>query len=658
MIKSAKFPHLTSIIIATNITTIDGTMAFARPIPLEPWKHGSQKFQDMVAEFNPKGMDYFIIKEMAGDPISIQEKMMFEGNRLLSFQTWPPQAKAYSFQLSRSGFYYSGEADEVICFACEGKIRDWQEGDVPMQRHIQQYPSCPFVCGQIAGMNLLPPDFDENHPSIKLLKKTDEVVRRTTETSRMFAARQSASETNMTSSSTPGQVMVRPVRTQNMGVTRSAIAFRDENERRKTFEGFWSDTWPVSPKALAQAGFYYCGPDDMVQCAWCYGKLQGWEQGDNPLREHAKHFASCPKFGDRKVVNASSLVNVHNVQGDSTANDLSEDDLGILTVRPCNPQFAIEAQRLESFKGKWPSNLAQTPDHLSSAGFFYVGYSDNVKCFFCDGGLCNWEADDEPWTEHARWFPDCGFLKQVKGTKFIQKVRDIGVNGGPVSSGDDAVHRTSSRTSAGNSSGSSSSSSSSGASTSRGLSMDQKREVRAAMSSPSVVKALETGVPKEAIEMAIKNRLLAGNGHFRDDEALIAASLAANDQLHSQIPTPMDSKPAEGPSDAKKHKRKNKDSPPPPSEKMEEEVKREEVLSPEVPMNFDSNSNGADAKSLEEENLKLKEQRICKICMDEEVSIVLLPCGHLVSCVKCAPALRNCPICRNGIKGTVRTFMA
>ena len=44
--------------------------------------------------------------------------------------------------------------------------------------------------------------------------------------------------------------------------------------------------------------------------------------------------------------------------------------------------------------------------------------------------------------------------------------------------------------------------------------------------------------------------------------------------------------------------------------------------------------------------------------MDEEVSIVLLPCGHLISCTKCAPALRQCPICRNGIKGTVRTFMA
>ena len=57
------------------------------------------------------------------------------------------------------------------------------------------------------------------------------------------------------------------------------------------------------------------GPEDMVQCAWCYGKLQGWEQGDNPLMEHARHFAACPKFGDCTAVNASSLVNVHNTQG-------------------------------------------------------------------------------------------------------------------------------------------------------------------------------------------------------------------------------------------------------------------------------------------------------------------------------------------------------
>jgi len=624
-------------------------MAFARPISVEPWRHGSQKFLDMVEELNAKGMDFHIIKQMAGDDISIQEKMMFEGNRLLSFQTWPSNAKAYSFQLSRAGLYYAGDADEVICFACEGRIRDWQDNDIPMQRHIQRYPSCPFVCGQIAGVNLLPPNLDDDHPTIRLMKRVDEVIAQTTETNRMLAARQLTTDvTNMTASTTPGQVMARPARAQNMGVSRSAIAFRDENERRKTFEGFWSDTWPVSPKALAQAGFYYCGPEDMVQCAWCYGKLQGWEQGDNPLTEHARHFSSCPKFGDRKAVNASSLVNVHNSQGDAGTSELSEDDLGILTVRPCNPNYAVEASRLESYRGKWPSNVAQAPDVLSSAGFFYVGYADNVKCFFCDGGLCNWESDDEPWTEHARWFPDCGFLKQVKGTTFIQKVRELGVNGGPLTATGDVSHKPTSPAA-------SSASSSSGGQP-QSLTMEQKREVRAAMGSPSVIKALDTGIPKEAIEIAVKERLLAGNGHFRDDESLIEAALLANDRLAAQTPQPMEVK-NEGPSECKKHKkRKNKDSPP--HEKMEEEKPCCSPPPDVALLNMDTSSNGADAKSLEEENLKLKEQRLCKICMDEEVSIVLLPCGHLVSCVKCAPALRNCPICRNGIKGTVRTFMA
>lgn len=33
--------------------------------------------------------------------------------------------------------------------------------------------------------------------------------------------------------------------------------------------------------------------------------------------------------------------------------------------------------------------------------------------------------------------------------------------------------------------------------------------------------------------------------------------------------------------------------------------------------------------SLEEENRKLKDARLCKVCLDEEVGVVYLPCGHL-----------------------------
>ncbi|KAE8750036.1 hypothetical protein FOCC_FOCC003160 [Frankliniella occidentalis] len=62
--------------------------------------------------------------------------------------------------------------------------------------------------------------------------------------------------------------------------------------------------------------------------------------------------------------------------------------------------------------------------------------------------------------------------------------------------------------------------------------------------------------------------------------------------------------------------------------------------------------------SLEEENRRLKEARQCKICMDSEACVVFLPCGHLVTCVNCAPSLSDCPICRQAIKATVRTFLS
>ena len=45
-------------------------------------------------------------------------------------------------------------------------------------------------------------------------------------------------------------------------------------------------------------------------------------------------------------------------------------------------------------------------------------------------------------------------------------------------------------------------------------------------------------------------------------------------------------------------------------------------------------------EELLDENTRLKEQKTCKVCMDEEVGVVFLPCGHLVVCVNCAPSLK------------------
>ena len=55
----------------------------------------------------------------------------------------------------------------------------------------------------------------------------------------------------------------------------------------------------------------------------------------------------------------------------------------------------------------------------------HAGIGDHVQCFYCDGGLKNWERDDVPWAEHARWFGNCAFLKLKKGIGFVSWVKNL-----------------------------------------------------------------------------------------------------------------------------------------------------------------------------------------------------------------------------------------
>ena len=48
----------------------------------------------------------------------------------------------------------------------------------------------------------------------------------------------------------------------------------------------------------------------------------------------------------------------------------------------------------------------------------------------------------------------------------------------------------------------------------------------------------------------------------------------------------------------------------------------------------------AESEELIDENMRLREQKTCKVCMDAEVGVVFLPCGHLVVCPNCAPNLK------------------
>ncbi|KAI9005005.1 hypothetical protein DFJ74DRAFT_692301 [Hyaloraphidium curvatum] len=48
----------------------------------------------------------------------------------------------------------------------------------------------------------------------------------------------------------------------------------------------------------------------------------------------------------------------------------------------------------------------------------------------------------------------------------------------------------------------------------------------------------------------------------------------------------------------------------------------------------------------------------CLLCVGDLRCVAMVPCGHLLSCVFCAPRLEGgpCPACRRRVEGTLRIF--
>ncbi|CAL4254816.1 unnamed protein product, partial [Meganyctiphanes norvegica] len=88
--------------------------------------------------------------------------------------------------------------------------------------------------------------------------------------------------------------------------------------------------------------------------------------------------------------------------------DVSELGLAFHTG-PMFRNFITEDSRVASFCS-WPDTISQKPKALAEAGFFYKNLSDHVMCFHCGGGLRNWRDAADPWTEHAKHYPQCNFV--------------------------------------------------------------------------------------------------------------------------------------------------------------------------------------------------------------------------------------------------------
>ncbi|XP_051028424.1 baculoviral IAP repeat-containing protein 1b-like [Acomys russatus] len=179
---------------------------------------------------------------------------------------------------------------------------------------------------------------------------------------------------------------------------------RSEARRLKTFMNYESfSSW--TPQDMAAAGFYLTGVKHGVQCFSCSLILFGTSIRKLPIISHKKLRPECEFLLGKDVGN----IGKYDVRVKGPAR----------TLRGGRARYQEEEARLESFES-WPFYAHGTsPRVLSAAGFVFTGERDTVQCFSCGGCLGNWEGGDDPWKEHAKWFPKCEFLRSKKSSEEI-----------------------------------------------------------------------------------------------------------------------------------------------------------------------------------------------------------------------------------------------
>eukprot|EP00105_Crassostrea_gigas_P039952 XP_019924100.1 PREDICTED: baculoviral IAP repeat-containing protein 7 [Crassostrea gigas] len=524
----------------------------------------------------------------------ICHSMNMELIRLKSFHNFPSSKSVSTLRLARQGFYYSMEYDVTICFACGCRKRDWKSDDVIEVVHCNMSPDCPLLSSQPTCNIQIGNEQRDGHCINELEQQIN-----------ASGNDLSSNKNNISSSLTSDSV--------STGNKIAKELNADKKDKKADVQALASRKKPNDASGNGFPSSSNRHPSSLTSGSVSSGNAIKTE----PNIDNIDKKGSSKDPSSNKTTN-DLLTKTRKQQDKINAFIRNLDPLGINFDRPKYPSYSLLTVRVSSF-ADWPSSLTQTPRDLAVAGFLYAGYGDYTRCVFCGGGLRNWEPGDDPWTEHARWFPKCAFVRQNKGDEFVALVQiqhqELEAMGAPNENqaGDQA----------------------SGPLTST----SERSSLPNVCNLPAFQSVLEMGYPSHVIQEAFD--VLKNTKDYRNIKAeeVLEAILSGDDKPPSSAA-------------------KMSDSVNNIATKSYEDIMNVNKKQAKSSMSLTKESEEADTRLLLEENRQLIELRMCKICMENDASIAMLPCGHLCCCTDCAPAMRKCPICRQFVKGTVRTWLA
>jgi hypothetical protein len=165
------------------------------------------------------------------------------------------------------------------------------------------------------------------------------------------------------------------------------LSLQTIQQRVKTFPDDWlHENNPDQTKLkMAEAGFFYAGIGDRVQCAFCLVGIEWWDPGEIPIQEHVRYtveeegdnFIFCPFLFGKSIppVNTTGqdVTGTFGERGWEIVNTGSRRrfDSPFANWFPTTP-FSVVG-REASFK-KWPDKTKKMDSSsLANAGIFYCG---------------------------------------------------------------------------------------------------------------------------------------------------------------------------------------------------------------------------------------------------------------------------------------------
>ncbi|WP_263081640.1 hypothetical protein [Endozoicomonas sp. Mp262] len=517
------------------------------------------------------------------------ETMRFEFVRVRSYWSFPSNIRVSPIAMARVGFYYTGKCAECRCFSCGKVYKEWRDGDDPYVIHQQISPSCFYMNGLESG-NVPIHEEDRYKPR----HQVDQILCGSVppvNTARS-AALAEAVEVPGISSTRISQIPVsNPLLVSTSTINNGGIPISTVNSGGTNTSTINNGGIPIS--TVNSGGT----------------NTSTINNGSTPISTVSSggtNTSSINNGGTNTSTSTSMTVGVEPSRS-------GVDTLGINFEKPRYPAYAVLTVRINTYNG-WPTYLDQTPRDMAMAGFFYAGYGDYTRCFFCGGGLRNWEAGDDPWIEHARWFPKCAFLRQNQGVGFVNTIQ--------------ARHQQAESTNE--------------------LSQPPLNEGHPnnTMDSAMVLALREMGKNDTIINEAIDRWK---NQKRREGIAIDETKMQATEIY--EVILLIENERASGASAASSGQQLVQ------SVDAQTSSASSEVQASMSNGNIDrSQEQFEDLDKVIDEYNKYKKRLTCGICQDRPKAMAFLPCGHLYCCLDCAPAMRKCPVCNDLVKGTIKTF--